>query len=84
MTKKDYTDNWHSEMHETFCFWSFPEWKNSLEKEGFKIHNDSKTFSNEWIINNRYKDKIKLHIKKNNKFEEVDYPPTNMILIGEK
>ena len=27
LSKKDYTDNWDSEMNEAFCFWSYAEWE---------------------------------------------------------
>jgi hypothetical protein len=46
LSRTDYTDNWQSEMHETFCFWDFDEWKLHLEEVGFKVHPDSKAFSN--------------------------------------
>ncbi len=37
LSKKDYTDNWSSEMNEEFCFWSFTQWKDALRDTGFEI-----------------------------------------------
>src|SRR5687768_3978305 len=47
MSRKDYIDNWQSEMHETFCFWDFNKWKEVLEQTGFKISPDSHAYTNE-------------------------------------
>ncbi|HBB04341.1 TPA: hypothetical protein DCZ39_05635 [Patescibacteria group bacterium] len=55
LSKKDYTDNRYSEMHETFCFRSFSEWKKALEDIGFVVHPDSNAYKNPWIIENRFK-----------------------------
>lgn len=84
LSRKDYTDNWQSEMHETFCFWNFDEWKNHLQETGFVIHPDSIAFTNEWIIKNRWEGKANLFIMENNKLIPHPYPETTMFLIGVK
>jgi hypothetical protein len=84
MYKKDYTDNWRSEMHELFCFWNFKDWCENNEKAGFRIHENSKTFKNNWIIKKRFYDKVQLFEMKNNDLVELDFPETHMILISEK
>jgi len=84
MSKKDYTDNWESEMHETFCFWSFSEWKNGLESTGFKVHSDSKAYTNTWIEENRFKNKVDLYSLENDSLKKMDTPVTNMLMVGEK
>ena len=38
LSKKDYLDNWRSEMHETFCFWSLADWRSAVERAGFVVH----------------------------------------------
>ena len=81
LSRKDYFDNWKSEMHETFCFWDFNEWKEHLQQAGFRIHPSSHVYTNQWIVNNRWKDKAVLY---NLNFEPVDYPVTTMLLIGVK
>lgn len=84
ISKMNYTENWESEMHEEFGFYSFSKWKGELKKTGFKIVESSKVFKNPYIIDNQYRGKAALYaIKKGNLILE-DYPPTNMILVGEK
>jgi hypothetical protein len=84
LSRKDYTDNWQSEMHETFCFWDFSEWKNNLQNAGFTIHANSKAFTNEWIVNNRWKGKAELFTWRHELLTPLDYPVTTMFLIGVK
>jgi SAM-dependent methyltransferase len=84
LSRKDYTDNWQSEMHETFCFWDFNEWKQHLREAGFAIHPASKAFANEWIVNNRFKGKVALFTRENNVLQPMEYPVTTMFLIGVK
>lgn len=85
MSKKDYIDNWQSEMHETFCFWSFKDWKTILEKEGFRLAEGSKAYANPWIVNNRYKGKVDLFRKSEaGTLTQMDYPVTNMLIVAEK
>ncbi|MDO8507904.1 MAG: transferase [bacterium] len=84
VTKKDYTDNWQSEMHETFCFWSFDDWKQHLEKAGLKVHPQSKAFVNPWVIKKRVQGKVKLYTLQDKTLNEIDYPVSNMVLVAEK
>jgi hypothetical protein len=51
---KDYTDNWRSEMHERFCFWSLEDWKKEIEAAGFSLHPSSRALTNPWIRKNRW------------------------------
>lgn len=84
VTKKDYTDNWQSEMHETFCFWSFDDWKKHLEGAGLKVHPQSRAFVNPWVIKKRVQDKVKLFELQKGNLVEISYPVSNMILVAEK
>ena len=87
ITKKDYTDNWKSEMNEEFAFWNFNDWKKELEKIGFNVlegKGNSRTYINDWILNNRYKGKIELYEKNNGILKPIKYPVTNIILVAEK
>lgn len=84
ITKKDYTDNWMSEMHETFAFWSFSEWKAEMESKGFEINTQSVAFSNPWIVENRFKGKVGLYRIEGDNLEPMEYPVTNMFLIAER
>lgn len=78
---KDYKDNWDSEMHERFCFWSMSQWTSHMENAGFEVLPESYAFSNPWIVKNRFENKVKLYSLDG---EEMDYPVTNGILIGKK
>ncbi|MCK9272437.1 transferase [Candidatus Gracilibacteria bacterium] len=84
LSKKDYTDNWYSEMHETFCFWSFSDWQKTLKKHNFKILKESHDFTNPWIVENRFEGKVEFFKKNGNKLESLDYPVTNMVIVVEK
>lgn len=84
ISKMTYTDNWESEMHEEFGFYSFDKWKDELEKVGFSIVAGSKEFKNSYIINNKYKPRAVLYTLKSGKLYQRPYPSTNMILVGQK
>jgi hypothetical protein len=84
MSRKDYIDNWQSEMHETFCFWSFSEWKQNIVLAGFTVVPESKAFTNPWIVENRLKGKAELFERTQHGLRAMDYPVTNMILLAEK
>jgi len=85
LSKKDYTNNWYSEMHETFCFWSFADWKMELEKVGFNLQGDSRVFTNEWVVSNRYEGKVMLYeMDESGRLVHIPYPPTNVVLYAQK
>jgi len=91
MSKKDYTDNWKSELNEEFSFWSFSEWKKTLSKIGFKVIENpneptksSRAYCNPWSIKNSFNGKVKLFKKDRGKLKKLNFPVTNMVLIGEK
>src|SRR5688572_4441592 len=81
LSRKDYCDNWKSEMHETFCFWHLEEWKQELQKVGFRIHPLSVAYTNKWIVDNRWKGKAALY---DLDLKPLDHPVTTMVLIGMK
>jgi hypothetical protein len=81
LSKKDYTDNWSSEMHETFCFWDFPEWLSAVQNAGFRVVEGSNDYANPWIIENRYRNKVELY---DEAMQPLEYPATNMILVAIK
>lgn len=84
MSKMNYTNNWQSEMHEEFGFWSFNDWKRELKNAGFEIVAGSHLFKSKYIIEKMYKGKVALYKKKGKELITRDYPPTNMILSAEK
>jgi len=87
-SKKDYTDNWSSEMNEEFCFWSFTDWKRNLGACGFRILEGglgegpgSREYCNPWIVEHRWKPSLRITGPDGT---DLGYPPTNMVLVAEK
>lgn len=91
VTKKDYTENWQSELNEEFAFMSFDEWKKFLKDRGFRVienpnepSKSSRCYVNSWIVENRLIGKVEIFIKRNGGIEKMPYPPTNMVIVAEK
>ncbi len=84
MSKKNYTDNWDSEMHEEFGFYSFSKWQSLLRDIGYDIAQGSRTFLNPYILEHSYKDVVALFVRHGETLRPEPYPPTNMVLVGEK
>lgn len=82
MSKKDYTDNWESEMHERFCTLNLSMWRELLTRVGFRVHDASHDFRNEWIVENRWKNSVKLVDPRLG--DALPYPVTNILLIAQK
>ena len=83
LSKKDYLDNWRSEMHETFCFWNFPQWCEAVERAGLRVAPGSGAFTNPWIVQNRFEGKVRL-ARRVGAPEPMAWPVTNMLLAAEK
>jgi hypothetical protein len=81
MSRKDYVDNWESEMHETFCFWDLNDWKKNLGDVGFTVAEGSRAYTNQWIVANRLKGKVELYDLDRS---PIEYPVTNMIMVAGK
>jgi hypothetical protein len=91
MSRKDYTDNWKSEMNEEFTFFDFKEWKEFLTRQGFAIIENpnepaqsSRVYASDWIVENRYRGKTDVFTKVGEKLLPLPYPPTNIVLVAEK
>lgn len=92
MSKKDYTDNWDSEMHEAFAFWDFEQWKAALTAAGFTVLENpnepaqgSRVYTNPWIVQNRWQGKVKLYKRAGDgRLHPLPWPPTNVVMVGEK
>lgn len=88
LSKKDYTDNWKSEMNEEFCFWSFAQWKSVLSEIGFEVCENpneaivgSRVYTNSWITQHRYEGRVVLLDLMGH---TMPWPPTNLILLAQK
>jgi len=55
LSKKDYVDNWLSEMHERFCALAYADWLELAADAGFAIAPGSRSYRNEWIVENRFR-----------------------------
>ena len=86
LSKKDYTDNWSSEMNEEFCFWNFSKWKQVLAEIGFQVAENpnhpaesSRVYTNPWIVEHRHAGHAEVRGLQG---ENMPWPPTNMILVA--
>lgn len=86
LAKKDYTDNWASEVQEEFAFWSFDEWKAALARAGFAVlenPNDppagSRAYASDWRITHQFQGKVAFYDEAG---RPLPYPVTNMVLIA--
>jgi cyclopropane fatty-acyl-phospholipid synthase-like methyltransferase len=91
LSRKDYHDNWQSEMNEEFTFWDFQQWQTELTAAGFSVAYDvceprifSRTYRNDWIIKNRYEPCASLWIERGGVLQSYPFPVTTMVLVGEK
>ncbi|MHA1380891.1 MAG: methyltransferase domain-containing protein [Candidatus Helarchaeota archaeon] len=83
MSKKEYVENWDVEILEEFGIFTQKEYQNLLQEAGFKII-QSRTYINPWILDNWYKNKLKIYTIKQENLVEIDYFPTNIVIVGEK
>ena len=88
LSKKDYLENWKSEMNEEFCFWSFTEWKQALSEAEFHVlenpnppERGSRVYTNPWIVQHRYERHAQIFTPGGS---PLAWPPTNMVLVAEK
>ena len=86
LSKKDYLDNWSSEMNEEFCFWDFPKWKQVLTETGFQIFENpnhpaegSRAYTNPWIVEHRHAGHVEITDPDG---QARSWPPTSMVLIA--
>lgn len=91
MSRKDYIDNWKSELNEEFTFFSFSDWKKFLKEHKFEIienpnqvSQSSRVYTNKWIVDNRLKGKTEIFIKEGEGLIPMEYPPTNVVLVARK
>ena len=67
------------------------EVQNVLSESGFHVLENpnaplagSRAYASEWIVKNRYEGKVKLFERTDVGLNEMEYPVTNMVLVGEK
>jgi hypothetical protein len=84
LLKKDYTDSWDSEMHEEFTYWPLSQWRDELTSAGFEVSARSHAYTNPWIEKNRFENKAKLFRLIDGSLQPAPWPPTNLVIIGQK
>ena len=81
IAKMDYADNWLSEMHEAFCFWSFADWTRELADAGLTVLPGSRAYVNEWRVQHSFQKRVRLYDLDG---APLPFPVTNMVLAAEK
>lgn len=81
ISKMEYVDNWQSEMHEEFCFWSFTDWRRELAQAGLEAAPGSHAYVNEWRVEHSFAGRVQLY---DLAMVPLPFPVTNMVLVGEK
>lgn len=82
--KKDYPDNWQSEMHEAFCFWSPSDWEREVVAAGFRLAPGTHAWRNEWMVENRFRGHVALFVEKDGAPIPFDFPETHITLVAER
>lgn len=80
---KDYTDNWDSEMQESFTHWTIDDYEEALQDAGFDVIH-AEAYTSSWIKEHRFQDAAAVYKEQGGELESVPYPPTNAVIVGEK
>lgn len=81
--RKDYTGNWRQEIKEKYTYWSLEEAERILTEAGYvniRVISDP----NEYILKNRLEGKIRLFEETDDGVNELPFPATHMVIVGEK
>jgi SAM-dependent methyltransferase len=81
LTRKDYADNWLSEVQEQFCGLEFADWKSLLTDVGFEVDPASGTSRNDWIVDNRIAPTATLTTLDG---APLDWPVTHVLLVARR
>jgi hypothetical protein len=77
---KDYRENWDAEIQEEYAFWTQAETEKAFREGGFRVLH-SAPITNPWLIENRYKGKIRLYTVDG---RPMALPATNYAITGQK
>jgi SAM-dependent methyltransferase len=81
LTRKDYADNWLSEVQEQFCGLEYADWKSLLADVGFEVDAASGPYRNEWVISNRIAPTARLAALDGT---PLDWPVTHVLLVARR
>ena len=78
--RKDYLEDWDTEILEEYTYFTQVEFESALRKQGLRLL-ASTPLRNPWIVKNRFEGQFRLF-----SLDEVplEYPPTNYLVVGEK
>ena len=82
LTRKDYTDNWRSEMHERFCTRSLDDWRTLVTDAGFPLGAASSAWTNPWLAEHRFAPACDLRDAASG--ERLPWPETHVLVVAEK
>jgi len=82
--RKDYTGNWRNEIKEKYTYWD-PQQAAAILKNAGYVNVRVEPELNEYIYNNRLKDKVRLfQITDSGRLKQIDIPSTHMVVTGDK
>jgi ubiquinone/menaquinone biosynthesis C-methylase UbiE len=78
--RKDYRESWELEIQEEYTYFTMEQFKEIFKKLDLRLLSAT-PLRNPWIVANRFKGKFELRSLDGH---EIDYPPTNCLIVGEK
>jgi SAM-dependent methyltransferase len=78
--RKDYTQDWDSEILEEYTYFTQDEFEAEFRRLGLRVL-ISTPLRNPWIVENRFEGQFELYGADG---AALDYPPTNYLIVGEK
>lgn len=83
LSKKDYLKNWDIECNEEFGVFTLKQWCEELRALRYKIL-EARSYLNDWILANRYVDRVWLHADfSGNPGAVVPFPHSTAVLVAE-
>ena len=74
-----YTDNWLSEMHESFCHFSWRDWVALADSLGLGVDSRSGAWRNDWLVSNVFAPAAELT---DDAGVAIDWPVTHVLLVA--
>jgi len=75
--------NWPAELKEQFGIMTLNEYQELLKKIGFSVKKAT-TFTLPYLLNTHYRKDFEVYQEKNGILQKTQYPPSTMVLVGEK
>jgi SAM-dependent methyltransferase len=78
--RKDYRADWAMELREEYTYATQQELEATFAELGLRVL-ASTPIRNPWIVKNRFRGQFRLH---DTSGQELDFPPTNYVIVGQK